>query len=105
MIKNNITTSEQLEGIKKESFNQPQLIYKHSTTCSLSEMIWNELQKSNFTIQFIDLLAHRDISNQIERDYSVRHESPQVLVIMDGVCVYNESHFRIKNEIVQQHLM
>ena len=101
---NEITSLEQLEAIDKASFNQPQLIYKHSTTCSLSESAWEELKQSDFEINYLDLLAYRAISNAIEAKYKILHESPQVLVIKDGVCIYNESHWRIKNDLIKKYI-
>jgi len=35
---NNITNIDQLASIEAASFNKPQLILKHSTTCSISKM-------------------------------------------------------------------
>ena len=46
----------------------------------------------------LDLLSHRDISNTIAQDLQVTHESPQVLVIKDGICVYHASHSAIRYE-------
>ncbi|MDM1297272.1 DUF2847 family protein [Empedobacter falsenii] len=44
------------------------------------------------------------MSNEIERRYNVQHESPQILIIKDGKCVYNASHRKIKNEEIQKQL-
>ncbi|MBK8368713.1 MAG: DUF2847 family protein [Bacteroidetes bacterium] len=41
---------------------------------------------------YLDLLNHRDISNEIAHVFSIEHSSPQVLLIKNGVCVYNASH-------------
>lgn len=104
MKKHEIISFEQLDEIDKKSFTVPQLIYKHSTTCSLSESAWEELKQSDFEINYLDLLAYRAISNEIESRYKILHESPQVLIIKDGVCIYNESHWRIKNELIEKYL-
>lgn len=97
----------QLETIKKESHNQPQLIFKHSTRCSISSMAKNRLDRSEAPagVQFyyLDLIAHRDISNKIAEDFLVEHESPQVLLIRNGECIYDESHNGINiDEIAEQ---
>jgi bacillithiol system protein YtxJ len=44
---------------------------------------------------FLDLLAHRNISNAIEKQFQVQHESPQVLLIRNGICIYSASHSEI----------
>ena len=72
-------------------------IFKHSTRCSISSMVLNRLETKwtdNEKIQtyYLDLLNHRDISNEIANLFSVEHASPQVLLIKNGVCVYNASH-------------
>jgi bacillithiol system protein YtxJ len=43
------------------------------------------------SIYFLDLLAHRDISDSISEQYNVEHQSPQLLLIKDGACTYNEA--------------
>ena len=49
-------------------------------------------------LYFLDLLRHRDISNQIVHDFQVHHESPQLLVIKDGECILDQSHGSISME-------
>jgi bacillithiol system protein YtxJ len=54
---------------------------------------------------FLDLIQHRNISNKIAQEFSVFHESPQVLLIKNGECVYDESHSGISmDEIADQVL-
>ena len=43
----------------------------------------------------LDLLSHREISNKIESIFSVKHESPQVLIIKEGKCIQYLSHQEI----------
>lgn len=97
----------QLETIKANSFQQPQLIFKHSTRCSISSMAKNRLDRNDtpegIHFYYLDLIAHRDISNKIAEDYFVEHESPQVLLIRNGECIYDESHNGISiDEITEQ---
>jgi bacillithiol system protein YtxJ len=76
------------------------LVFKHSTRCSISSMALNRLEtkwveNEQIPAYYLDLLNHRDISNEIESVFSVEHASPQALVIKNGVCVYNASHTNI----------
>ena len=92
-----------LETIKVASFSKPALIFKHSTRCSVSRMSLKQFesefnQEDALDIWFLDLLNHREISNQIAEMFSVRHESPQVLIIKNGVCSYHASHHHIEAE-------
>lgn len=96
MAWNNLDNIQQLDEINAASANRPQLIYKHSTRCSISSMAKNRLYKNEppdgIDFYYLDLISNRDISNKIAEMYDVRHESPQVLLIKDGKCVYHESH-------------
>ena len=92
-----------LESIKEASHTKPALIFKHSTRCSVSRMSLKQFesefnQEDALDIWFLDLLNHREISNQIAEMFSVRHESPQVLIIKNGVCTYHASHHHIEAE-------
>ncbi|GAB3418196.1 bacillithiol system redox-active protein YtxJ [Niabella aquatica] len=99
----------QLDEINKKSFSKPQLIFKHSTRCSISSVIKNRLYKGtlpeNIDFYYLDLIANRDISNAIAEKYEVAHESPQALLIKDGRCIFNESHSAIyMDEIIENSL-
>jgi bacillithiol system protein YtxJ len=90
----------QLNEIVSLSEEKPVIIFKHSTTCSISRMVFktfeNEYnQNNNQEIYYLDLLNHRDISNEIASKFAVTHQSPQILVIKNGVSVYNASHENI----------
>lgn len=93
-----LTSDEQLELIKEKSAQTPQVIFKHSTRCSTSSMVLNRLERADAPaadFYYLDLLAYRPISNKIAEEFGVYHESPQVLVIRNGECVYDESHMAI----------
>lgn len=51
---------------------------------------------------YLDLIAHRDISNEISERFSVHHESPQILLIKDGECVLDASHLDITVEEIRE---
>jgi bacillithiol system protein YtxJ len=103
---NNITTLEQIDTIITASFNTPQLILKHSTTCSISKMALARLERSitppHLDFHYLDLLNYRNISQVLAEKFHVYHESPQVLLIKNGTCVYDESHGGIQMEEIQE---
>ena len=94
-----ITSIDQLEQIKVASFTTPQVIFKHSTTCSISRMALDRFERAtspeNVDFHYLDLLNNRPISNAIAELFQVHHESPQVLLIKQGECIYDESHYGI----------
>jgi bacillithiol system protein YtxJ len=85
-------------------------IFKHSTRCSISSAAWGKLQRqwlwddSQLPIYYLDLLNHRLLSNKIASDYSVEHQSPQILIIKNGACIYTSSHNGILASGIQQEL-
>lgn len=89
---------DQLNTIIEDSFLKPQLIFKHSTRCSVSRFVLNEFKSSygfsevDFTAYFLDLLRYREISNAIANQFDVVHQSPQFLVIKNGKAVAHASH-------------
>jgi bacillithiol system protein YtxJ len=89
----------QLKEIIEKSHTRPQVIFKHSTRCSISAVALQRLQKAvqpaDMDFYFLDLIAYRSLSAKIAELFKVRHESPQVLVIKNGACVYDESHMSI----------
>ena len=102
-----LTEEKQLDTIQEESKTQPVVIFKHSTRCSISSMAKLRLEREqapgNIKFYYLDLLAHRSVSNKRAELFSVHHESPQVLIIKNGECTYDESHNGISmNEITEQ---
>ena len=89
-----------LQDLVKLSFSEKVLIFKHSTRCSISTMSKNRLESVGEDSKFkncflLDILNYREISSKIESDFKVIHESPQVLIIQNGECIYNASHNEI----------
>jgi bacillithiol system protein YtxJ len=103
-----ITATDQLDSIKEKSHQVPQVIFKHSTRCSISSMALGRLERArvpeNADFYYLDLIAHRDISNSIAEFFQVHHESPQVLIIRNGKCVYNESHMGITMDEITERV-
>ncbi len=96
-----LTSIDGLDKIDAESADKPVAIFKHSNSCPVSayakhslEQKW-DLDDDEVSIYHLDLLAHRDVSNEIARRFGVRHQSPQVLLIREGRSVYNSSHSAI----------
>jgi bacillithiol system protein YtxJ len=64
---------------------------------------WAEIQKET-PLYYLDLISYRDISNAIERTFKVHHESPQLLLIKDGECIYETSHSEISAEDLAEQI-
>ncbi len=88
--------------ITERSHEKPQVIFKHSTRCGISRSVINrfesefELATEAVDLYYLDLIAFRDVSNEVAARFQVWHESPQLLVIKDGVSVHHASHSAIE---------
>ena len=91
---------EQLETIVTASNSRPQVIFKHSTRCSVSSMVLNRLEREEqpaaMDFYFLDLISYRPISNDIAERFHVHHESPQIIIIKNGEAIFDESHLAIQ---------
>jgi bacillithiol system protein YtxJ len=89
----------QLEEIQERSAGRPQLIFKHSTRCSTSAVVKGRLERAEkpeaIDFYYLDLINNRPMSNKVADLFQIDHESPQVLLIRDGQCIYDESHMGI----------
>ncbi len=102
-----LTNEGQLPEIVSRSQTTPQVIFKHSTRCSISAVALQRIQKaqqpSGIDFYFLDLLAYRPLSGKVAEAFGVHHESPQVLLIKNGKCIFNESHLGISmNDLVAE---
>lgn len=105
-----LTDLGQLNELIEASHQQPVLIFKHSTRCSISRFALKNFENDYaFTAEelqpyFLDLLQYRTISNEIAHRFGVMHQSPQILLIKEGKCVYDESHDGIEVEGLKRFL-
>lgn len=101
-----LTSPEQLAIIQQASFSRTQVIFKHSTRCSISSTVLSRLERGTapeaIDFYFLDLLNYRPLSAQIAEQFRVHHESPQVLLIRNGECIYDESHTAITPEEIAE---
>jgi len=98
----------QIDEIRELSKTRPQLIFKHSTRCSVSSMAKNRLERSvqpeQADFYFLDLIKFRALSDKVASDFDVYHESPQVILIRNNECVYEESHNGINMDDIEMQV-
>ena len=81
-------------------------VFKHSTRCGISTRVKSNFEKEvrlstpNVIFYYLDLLAHRDLSNRIAMDLGVQHQSPQLIVIENGKAKAHASHSDISVDIL-----
>lgn len=106
-----LTEPAQLDEIEQKTADgSVAIIYKHSTRCGISSMVWKKLQRQwpeilgEREVYYLDLIRFRKISNLIADRYKVEHQSPQVLVIKNGKCVFHSSHNGVEARAIAQNI-
>lgn len=101
-----IKSEEDLQNAIAESSEKKVVIFKHSTSCFISKTVLKnferEVQNSDKDVSFyfLDLIAHRNISNKIADDLHVTHQSPQLIVLENGKAVADASHQSISVSLI-----
>lgn len=103
-----LTAVEQLNDIDKESLQKPIAIFKHSTRCGTSRMALRQFEKQ-FTIEneqvklyFLDLIAFREVSNEVAIRFQVMHQSPQLIVLKNSNTIHHSSHYSIDAGLLER---
>lgn len=100
-----------LEEAIAESRERPVVIFKHSRTCGISCEAFDELSAHvaeaavDASYNVITVQSHRGVSDEAEARLGVRHETPQVILLRNGVPVWNASHFRITADALTRVLL
>ena len=89
-----------MSEIEKLSKTKTQVVFKHSTRCGISSMVMKQFVSaydvdSNLDLYYLDLLNHRDVSNEVGYKFQVMHQSPQLLIIKNEIVVARASHYDI----------
>ena len=107
---NRLTSVNQLDIIDKESFQKPIAIFKFSTRCGTSRMALRqfegqfEIEDEKVKLYFLDLIAFREVSNEVAIRFQVMHQSPQLLVIRNGNTIHHSSHYSIDAGLLEQFI-
>ncbi len=100
----------QLSVIEEKSKTRTQVIFKHSTRCGISRMVMNQfvaaydLDMTTIDLYYLDLLSYRDVSNEVGYKFQVMHQSPQLLIIKNGVAVTHASHGAINEMDLKKYV-
>lgn len=100
---------QQLQDIIHKSYTHRVFIFKHSTRCSVSSIAklrledhWDQSLSENSEVFLLDVISNRDISKEVADYFQVHHESPQILIIENGECTHDASHFDITVEEIRE---
>jgi bacillithiol system protein YtxJ len=107
---NELSDESGLDKIISDSKEQPVLIFKHSTRCSISSMAINRLERAwssegQIKPYYLDLIKFRNISGLVESKFGVPHQSPQAILIKNGKAIYDNSHMAISYNDIEKKSM
>jgi len=103
-----LNSQSQLDSILTS--NETTVIFKHSTRCPVSSMAKRSLEfdkdlpPEGAKFYYLDLIANRDISNKIAETWSIRHESPQIIIVKGKDSLYDASHSDIEMQDIIKYL-
>lgn len=102
-----IKTREDWHKILETSKEQPFLLFKLSMTCFSSLSAKKELQtlETDLPIYIVIVQMDRAVSNAIEQDLAVKHETPQLLLLEDGRGIWQATHNHIKKSIIHDAII
>lgn len=101
---------EGIERIKNRSNEVPCVIFKHSTRCNICTIAKYRLEDDwdfkpdEMEAYYLDVLLFRPVSMEVGNTFKVHHESPQVLLIVNGACIYDASQLDITLEELHEGL-
>jgi bacillithiol system protein YtxJ len=76
------------------------VLYKHSPICPTSGTAYEEIQilrrRSPVPVYLVDVIRHRPLSRALAERTGVTHESPQAIILRDGVPAWHRSHYDIE---------
>lgn len=94
-------STEKIDEIRKLSGAEKVLILKYSAKCSINHVVrfllereWNEGEMQMKTY-LVDVNANRELSDLIEKEFGVTHETPQAIILKDSKPVFTASHGKV----------
>jgi bacillithiol system protein YtxJ len=97
-----VTREAQVDQVIQQSQNKPQALLKHSTRCSISGIAKSRLEQAiaqqslEVDWHLLNVVKYRQLAQYVEEKLNVQHESPQLLVLVNGECVLDQDHMDIQ---------
>jgi bacillithiol system protein YtxJ len=101
-----------IKELEEHSTKENILVFKHSNTCPISKGAFERLSQSiqektlNMPVYLIVVQENRELSKEIAEYFSIKHDSPQVLLLRNKKCIFNTSHnmVTLENILNQKNL-
>ena len=106
-----LATHDELDAAVAASAEHPVFVFKHSLICPIStraDVVFGDFVKSraegDAEFHRIEIQNARPVSDEVETRTGVRHESPQVLLFVNGDVVWHASHGSITHRALDDAL-
>ncbi len=96
-----------LEALFARSHEAPVLLFNHDWGCGGSLRAYGEMRAvggDHGVIGLIDVRVAREVTAEVARRTGVRHESPQVLLLRNGLAAWSASHGGVRATAVERAL-
>jgi len=98
---------EDLGPLFERSQKEPVVLFKHSTQCSRSDAAYQELKSflskyPEVPCGMVLVIEDRDVSDALEDQFGIEHESPQAIVISRGLAIWHASHFKVTARALEE---
>jgi bacillithiol system protein YtxJ len=97
-----VSDSRELQSLFSLSHERAVVLFKHSLTCPISSAAYEEMENLDGDVSLIVVQRARDVAREVESLTGIRHESPQAIILRNGVAVWNASHWRIRRSDVEE---
>lgn len=101
-----LTTTNELDAAIATSYDVPVVVFKHSRLCSLSSIAYREMasltRADDPPVYLLVVQESRALSDAIEVDFAIRHESPQYIVLGSGKPLANASHRKVTADAIRE---
>ena len=99
-----ITTLPEWENVLQKSKEKPVLLFKHSTTSPASAAAYREFTsfESDMDAYLVKVIESRPVSNEIESNLGVQHQSPQIFIVSNEEPIWHASHWNITETKIGQ---
>jgi bacillithiol system protein YtxJ len=103
-----LTSDSEWDDARTASEEALVLIFKHSNACPVSAQADGEMaqfaEEADLPVYKVVVQEHRSVSNTVEADLDVRHETPQVILLQDRRPVFDTSHFEVTADTIRDAL-
>ena len=101
-----LSTADDLAAAMATSDDRPVVLFKHSEMCGSSYRAQREVKKLADEIDVFRLVVQRarEVSRIVEDTMSIRHQTPQAILVHHRVPVFHASHGRVTAEALRKEI-